>query len=364
MALYEVGTNSILPLPAVSFADLGVRERADLQRLLRQQIQTILPDGMVIAEEFGDWEDSKRRIDLLVLDKHANLVVVELKRTDDGGHMDLQAIRYAAMVSTLTFEQAVTTYGSYLAKERLDRDARNDILTFLDWAEPDERRFAQQIRIVLVSAEFSREITTTALWLNGRGLDVRCIRLKPFSLDGRVIVDVQQLIPLPEAAEYQVRVREKQERERAATMSKWDLDKFLVDIDRNCGAAYARTARDLHDWAKEFCTYVWFGEGEVTGTFTPILKVDGIKYHLFVVRTDGNIMIRFINMRDKGPFGNRHILDEFRRRLSQISGVHFPEEDLDGKPRFDLKLLEAPPSLERFKEAILWAVNTARQAEI
>jgi hypothetical protein len=83
-------------------------------------------------------------------------------------------------------------------------------------------------------------MATIALWLSKRGLDVRCIGLKPSSLDGQVIVDVQQLIPLPEAAEHQVRVREKQERERAATMSKWDLDKFLMDIDRNCGA-YARS---------------------------------------------------------------------------------------------------------------------------
>ena len=34
---------------------------------------------------------------LLCIDREANLVVVELKRTEDGGHMDLQAIRYAAM---------------------------------------------------------------------------------------------------------------------------------------------------------------------------------------------------------------------------------------------------------------------------
>ena len=148
MALYEIGPDNMLSLPTVSFAGVGVRERSDLQRLLRRQIEIIVPDGMVITEEFWDWEDSKRRIDLLVLDKHANLVVVELKRTDDGGHMELQAIRYAAMVSTLTFQQAVTAYRSYLSKVGLDRDAEDDILTFLEWTEPDERRFAQQVRQV------------------------------------------------------------------------------------------------------------------------------------------------------------------------------------------------------------------------
>lgn len=65
---------------------------------------------VVVSEEFGDWQDSRRRIDLLAIDQEANLVVIELKRTEDGGHMELQAIRYAAMVSTLTFEQVVRVY--------------------------------------------------------------------------------------------------------------------------------------------------------------------------------------------------------------------------------------------------------------
>jgi hypothetical protein len=32
---------------------------------------------------------------------------MELKRTEDGGHMELQVIRYAAMVSKMTFDKVV-----------------------------------------------------------------------------------------------------------------------------------------------------------------------------------------------------------------------------------------------------------------
>ena len=53
--------------------------------------------SLVISEEFSDWEDSKKRIDLLGIDSDANLVIIELKRTEDGSYMDLQAIRYAAI---------------------------------------------------------------------------------------------------------------------------------------------------------------------------------------------------------------------------------------------------------------------------
>jgi RecB family endonuclease NucS len=103
---------------------------------------------MVVAEEFCDWDDSRRRIDLLALDKSANLVVVELKRSEDGGHMDLQAIRYAAMVSTMTFEQAVAAHAGYLTAIRRQEDARASILDFLGWDEPNEEAFAPAVRIV------------------------------------------------------------------------------------------------------------------------------------------------------------------------------------------------------------------------
>ncbi len=43
-------------------------------------------------------------------------MVMELKRTEDGGHMELQAIRYAAMVANMTFKKAVEVYGVYLEK--------------------------------------------------------------------------------------------------------------------------------------------------------------------------------------------------------------------------------------------------------
>lgn len=70
-----------------------MREREDLQRLLRTNIAVLGDDLYVLAEVFGEWEDSSRRIDLLAIDTEANLVVIELKRTHDGGHMELQAIR-------------------------------------------------------------------------------------------------------------------------------------------------------------------------------------------------------------------------------------------------------------------------------
>src|SRR5438105_374612 len=142
MPIYGLTTEQIQKISETSFSEVGIKERADLQRLLRGQIDIISPDTLIISEEFGEWEDSKRRIDLLGVDKNGNLVVIELKRTEDGGHMELQAIRYAAMISAMTFDKIIEVYGEYLKKVGSDLDPRASLLNFLAWLEPDEDRFA------------------------------------------------------------------------------------------------------------------------------------------------------------------------------------------------------------------------------
>src|SRR5690606_40649576 len=126
MPIYEVRHDSLAPVSATSFDLEGMSERGDIQRLLKDRIDCLEEGLMVLAEEFSDWQDSSRRIDLLCLDTEANLVVIELKRTADGGHMELQAIRYAAMVSAMTFDQAVDAYSRYRAANgggTVDQDA-------------------------------------------------------------------------------------------------------------------------------------------------------------------------------------------------------------------------------------------------
>ena len=231
MPIYEFASDEIRSVDKTTFDQAQLQERRDLQRLLRANISVISPSTLVIAEEFGEWTESRRRIDLLGVDSDANLVVIELKRTEDGGHMELQSIRYAAMVSTMTFDQASEVFSRYLAQiGDEETDARSELLEFLGWDEPDEDAFAQDVRIVLASAEFGRELTSSVLWLADRGIDIRCVRLQPYDLGGRVLVDVQQIIPLPEAAEYQIQVREKARKEREARVSGADWTSYDVSL--------------------------------------------------------------------------------------------------------------------------------------
>lgn len=68
MPIYEFARGAINRLTETTFNLAGVHERRDLQRLLREHVDVIAPGTLVISEEFGDWEESRRRIDLLGLD--------------------------------------------------------------------------------------------------------------------------------------------------------------------------------------------------------------------------------------------------------------------------------------------------------
>ena len=65
MGLYAISDGKLIEQKPSSFEELSIRERADLQRLLRNQPDALGEDLKIIAEEFGSWDDSRRRIDLL-----------------------------------------------------------------------------------------------------------------------------------------------------------------------------------------------------------------------------------------------------------------------------------------------------------
>jgi hypothetical protein len=306
MPIFEITQSEIRKLIETTFSAAGVRERADLQRLLRSNVDVLSPHTLVIAGEFGEWEDSRRRIDLLSLDSDANLVVIELKRTEDVGHMELQAIRYAAMVSTLTFEKVVDVYSNYLRRIGKEDDARSKILKFLGWEDLDEDVFAQDVRIVLASAEFSKELTTAVMWLNDQGLDIRCVRMQPYDDGGRLLVDVQQVIPLPEAAAYQVQVREKEQRVRQERAERYDIrNRFWQSL-----LARAATKTPLHaNISPSESSWVGVSSG-----------MQGLAYNYVIGQHEGRVEL-YIDRGAEEAEANKRIFDWLHSQKDQIESL-------------------------------------------
>jgi len=193
------------------------------------RINIIGDDLLVIAQEYSLFQDSRRRVDMLAIDRAGNLVVIELKRTEDGGHMELQALRYAAMVSTITLDHLADVYAD--AQGFSTADARDAIV---EWIGEAIEELPNHVRIVLVSADFSTEISSTVLWLNENyGTDISCFRIVTYLLEEEVLLDVQQIIPLPEAKDFQIHQRQKGV---AATASRAtsgrDFTQYSIRIDK------------------------------------------------------------------------------------------------------------------------------------
>jgi hypothetical protein len=69
MPIYEMMSDRLRRIEETCFELAGIRERGDLQRLLRTQMEVIASDVLIITEDFGEWHESKRRIDLLGLNR-------------------------------------------------------------------------------------------------------------------------------------------------------------------------------------------------------------------------------------------------------------------------------------------------------
>ena len=242
-------------------------ERRDLQRMLRDQPEVLEKGLLIIAEEFGDWQDSNRRIDLLGLDASGRLVVIELKRGETGEHMDLQAIRYAAMVANMTNEKAIETYQNYLdervgEKAETAEAAETLIQEHLGTADEAPVILTETPRIILASENFGKELTTCVMWLNeswlrAAGQEIKCVRLQPHRNENEILIETSVVIPLPEASDYQTQfaqrkeeAREQRAREQSSRKSR-DIpggDAFKESISK-AQERFQPELRRLHDVA-------------------------------------------------------------------------------------------------------------------
>ena len=216
MAIYKmVGDKENLEsIRETSFVQENIKEDPDLRYILRAQPEVIEEGLFILSEEFsGHWQGSGRSIDLLGLDSNGRLVVIELKRTATGDYAELQAIRYAAMVSILTSERISEAHQEYMAKWGVEGDAAERIQQHLAETEFDDI-YTESPRIILVSEGFSKELTTSVLWLNQNGLDITCIQLQPYRNVSELLIESSQIVPVPGTEELLVRAQGKRSETR------------------------------------------------------------------------------------------------------------------------------------------------------
>lgn len=216
----DTASNRLSRLKQRSFGELGFRERENLQEWLISSPDAFGEELLIIQKEFDGFDETRERLDLLALDKNGQLVLIENKLDDSGRDLVWQALKYAAYCSSLKTSQIIDLFRSYLDRHHngTGSQATTIISEFLDGADLDETVLNEgnSQRIMLVAANFRKEVTATVMWLLSHGLQVQCFKVTPYSLGEELVLDMQQIIPTPEAEEFMIGIAGKEKSEAQA----------------------------------------------------------------------------------------------------------------------------------------------------
>lgn len=214
--LVDLDSQEATQMQEMTLASAGLRERDHLQRWVTEYPELIGPGLLLITTEFDRWEvrDHKvaDRLDALFLDATGAPVVVEFKRDKATDTVELQALKYAAYCSQLTLEELAEEFAA--THETTKDEARQRLL---DHAPALDEGGLLSVRVLLVAGGFGPAVTSVVLWLREYGIDVGCVEVSARAVPGggQAVLVARQILPLPEAEDYLVRRRRKEQEENA-----------------------------------------------------------------------------------------------------------------------------------------------------
>lgn len=208
--------NRITQIKSCSFSELGFKEREHLQEWLEHNPDAFGEELLLIQKEFDGFDDTKERLDLLAIDKQGNLVIIENKLDDSGRNVTWQVLKYASYCSSLSKQQIKDIYQDYLNKNNRNKNSEEIISEFLNAEDFGEIQLNQSQRIILVSGNYRKEVTSTVMWLLTKyNLKIQCFKATPYSFNEQIFLDIRQIIPVKEAEEYTIKMAEKAQEEQS-----------------------------------------------------------------------------------------------------------------------------------------------------
>ena len=211
----DSSSNRISRIKSKSFTELGFKEREHLQEWLANEPSAFGEELLIIQKEFDGFDDTRERLDLLALDKDGNLVVIENKLDDSGRDVLWQALKYASYCSSLTKQQIVDIYQKYLTRYCDDVNAQDNLCEFFNIPDLEELvlNSGNAQRLVFVAANYRKEVTSTALWLLSHNIQLQCFKVTPYAMSDELLLNVEQIIPTPEAKEFMIGINAKEAEE-------------------------------------------------------------------------------------------------------------------------------------------------------
>lgn len=314
--------NQIQKIKQCSFSELGFRERDHLQEWIAKEPSVLGEELLIIQKEFSGFSDTQERLDLLALDKDGSLVIIENKLDDSGRDVTWQAMKYASYCSSLSKENIRKIYQEYLDQYSSGTKAEDSLSDFFDGADYEGLTLNKGItqRIILIAAKFRKEVTSTVLWLMNFKIRLQCFRATPYSMGDQLFLNIEQIIPTPDAEDYMIGMAEKAQEDISSQTESNQLQIIrkefwskLIPVMNTKSSLY----QNINTSA-----YHWIGAGS---------GVRGLGFNFVVTKTYGSAEL-YIDRGNKEE--NKFIYDELLKNKDQIEkefGGSLEWERLDTK---------------------------------
>jgi hypothetical protein len=209
------------------------------------------------------------------------LVIIENKLDDTGKDVTWQALKYTSYCSTMTTPQVIKVFQEYLNTGPSKGDAKEILMEFLGLEDEAELLLnTKDQRIMFVANTFRKEVTSTVLWLINHDIDIQCFRATPFSRGEDLFLQVEQIIPVPEIAEYMIETKEKEKEERGTSQAAVETRARLTEFWGQLKEELSRRDFDLLDRVTPN-GYWDIGSGKGRGRFGFCIGRHGLRVELY-----------------------------------------------------------------------------------
>lgn len=249
--------NRIQPLETRRFSELGFSERKHLQEWLANHPQALTQDDdelLIIQKEFDGFDDTRERLDLLAIDKQGNLVIIENKLDDSGRDVVWQALKYASYCANLKKQQVVEIFQRYLDEQARQegKESENAQSLLLEFLGAEDLQSVQintlkSQRLILVAAKYRKEVTNTVLWLSQFGIDCRCFKVTLYQTGDELFLNVEQIIPTPEATDFMIGMIAKEDEEKSASNEQRRSHGLRLEFWEQTLEAFCQSSCRLYD---------------------------------------------------------------------------------------------------------------------
>lgn len=341
MFLIDTQNKKAISLAKSTFSELKLSERYDLQEWIVGNPRILGENLLIIQKEFDGFSDTNERLDLLALDESGKLVIIENKLDDSGKDVVWQALKYVSYCATLTKSEICEIYQRYLGATGIASEKISEFYDEQDYENIRLNPAEGEQRILLVAANFRKEVTSTVLWLHDyHGVDITCIKVTPYKDGEKLYLDVEQIIPIQDIGDYQIRLTAKKQEEAISSnenaarhKTRYRFWEKALPILRTKTGIYHNVSPSKDNWLT--------GASGYTGlAFNPIIRMDGARAELFISTGDKHknkkIFFELKAKQDEIDRPFRDILDwrELPDKNASCISIHFHDYGLNDEDRW------------------------------